>query len=304
VNKIKLWWTAVRPFAFTASVIPVLLGSSIAASKHDNLDFNWIYFFLAILGAMLVHSGTNLVNDYFDYKSYIDREGTFGGSGLLVANVMKPSQTFKGGIVAFALAVLIAVYFVAVLENRAFFVGLCIFGLLSGIFYTATPLSFKYRGLGDIQVFISMGILMTIGSYFIQTQQFSWIPIFYAIPIALLVDAILHSNNLRDIKDDSETGITTIAIKLGESGARFMYYFLVIGAYLSIIGLMLFADLHPIALISFLSLPLAFRLLRMVKNKSDVPKEIFAMIDAGTAQLHTAVGLLMSVAFVIDRILL
>jgi len=304
MSNVKLWWAAIRPFAFTASVTPVLLGSSIAVAFHKEQYFNWFYFILSILGAMLVHSGTNLFNDYFDYKSRVDREGTLGGSGLLVSKIMQPQQIFRGGIIAFLLAIIIAVYFIIVLENKTFFIGICIFGLFSGIFYTATPLHFKYRALGDIQVFISMGILMTVGTYFIQVQKFSWIPVFYAIPISLLVDAILHGNNLRDISDDRETGIETTAMKLGEKGARFVYFFLVLGAYFSIILLIIFLNLHPIALITFVSLPIAVKLLKMVKNKDYVPKEEFSIIDAKTAQLHTIVGLLLSISFVIQRVFL
>ncbi len=301
MSSVKLWWRAVRPFAFTASVVPVLLGSSIAAALNVDLVFNWGYFVLAILGAMLVHSGTNLINDYYDYKSGVDRKGTYGSSGLLVSKMMAPAQTFKGAIVTFSLAVIVALYFVAILDNKAFFIGLCAFGLFSGIFYTATPLSLKFRALGDIQVFVSMGILMTVGAYFIQTQEFSWMPVLYAIPISLLVDAILHGNNLRDIADDREAGISTIAIILGEKGASLLYYFLILGAYAAIILLMVIDDLHPIALITFLSFPIAIKLVKMVKNKASVPKEVFAMIDAGTAQLHMAVGCLMSISFILQR---
>ena len=301
--KIKLWWTAVRPFAFTASVTPVLLGSAMAAALNKNLEFNWLYLILAVIGGMAVHAGTNLFNDYYDYKSEIDREGTFGSSGLLVKKIMKPEQIFKGGIAAFFTAMIIGAYFILNFEDKTFFIGLCILGLLSGIFYTATPVSFKYRGLGDFQVFLSMGILMTVGSYYIQTQTFSWTVVLYAVPIALLVDAILHSNNLRDIDDDKEAGIITVASSLGENKSKVLYYFLVISAYIWIIFLVLFFRLHPIVLITFLSLPLGLKAVFMVKNKESIPKENFAQIDARTAQLHSAVGVLMTIGFILQRIL-
>ncbi|MFC1725078.1 1,4-dihydroxy-2-naphthoate octaprenyltransferase [candidate division KSB1 bacterium] len=302
MGKVKLWWTAVRPFAFTASVTPVLLGSSIAAALNKDLAFNWLYFILAVLGGMLVHAGTNLFNDYYDYKGGIDREGTLGSSGLLVGKLMKPSQTFKGGVVSFFLAVVIGVFFVIKFQFDTFFIGLCVFGLLSGIFYTASPVSFKYRALGDFQVFLSMGVLMTVGSYYIQTGEFSWIVVLYSIPISILVDAILHSNNLRDIEDDRKAGITTLAMMLGESGARILYYSLLIGAYVWVVLCVIFFKLHPVVMVSLLSLPLGIKLIKMVKSKDTLPKEVFAMIDAGTAQLHTAVGVLMTIGFVLQRV--
>lgn len=302
MKKIILWWAAVRPFAFTASVTPVLLGSAMAAALNPGLSFNWIHLVLAVIGGMAVHAGTNLFNDYYDYKSGIDREGTFGSSGLLVKKVMRPGQIFKGGIAAFLIAIVIGAYFILIFENKTFFLVLCILGLLSGIFYTATPVSFKYRGLGDFQVFLSMGILMTVGSYYIQAQTFSWTVVLYAIPIALLVDAILHSNNLRDISDDKTAGIKTIAMGIGENKAKILYYFLVSSAYIWIIILVLFLRLHPIVLITFLSLPLGIKTIFMVKKKDSIPIENFAKIDAQTAQLHSAVGVLMTIGFILQKI--
>ncbi len=302
MGNIKLWWTATRPFAFTASVLPVFLGTSMAAALNGDLRVNWFYLFLSVLGAMSIHAATNLVNDYYDYKHNVDRKDTLGGSGLLVGKKMKPEHTVYEAVFFLLLSAGIGGYFVFVLEHSLFFLGLCLFGLFSGVYYTAAPLNTKYRALGDIQVFLSMGILMTFGSYYIQAQNFFWYPVLYAVPISLLVSAILHGNNLRDIKSDMKAGVKTYAIKIGEDKAKYFYYILVLGAYIWIIPLVIFFDLHPVLLISFLSLPLALKLVVMVTKKETVPDTVFALIDARTAQLHTAFGVLMTIGFILQRV--
>lgn len=301
MSDIKTWWQALRPFAFTASITPVILGSAVAAAYYPVHRFDWLNFIIAIAGAMLVHTGTNLFNDYYDYKSGVDREGTHGGSGVLVEGKLNPSQMFRTGIIAFGLAILTAVIIAVRLDSPLFFLGLCVFGLLSGVFYTATPISLKYLALGDIQVFISMGVLMTVGSFYIQVEKINWLPVVYSIPISLLVTAILHGNNIRDRANDHNAGISTLAISAGERGAVALYVGLVAGAYLWIPGLVLFYGTHPSALITFISAPLAVKVLGiMIRHRSTSSQE-FIMIDARTAQLHTAFGILMSASLIIQR---
>jgi 1,4-dihydroxy-2-naphthoate octaprenyltransferase len=140
---------------------------------------------------------------------------------------------------------------------------------------------------------------MVLGAYFVQAHHFSWKPVLYSIPIGFLVDAILHSNNLRDIVNDGVVKIKTVPILIGEKWAKLMYQALVFGAYLITLLLVLFVGLTAFALLVFLSLPLAIKLANTVRRKESVPAERFAMIDASTAQLHLVFGLLMVIGLVI-----
>jgi len=141
---------------------------------------------------------------------------------------------------------------------------------------------------------------MVLGAYFVQAHRFSWSPVLYAIPIALLVDAVLHGNNLRDIESDSVVNIKTVPILIGERRAKAMYYGLVFGAYAITLLLIPFAKLTLFALLTFLSLPLAIKLTHLVHRKGEVPPAQFAMIDAATAQLHLTFGLLMITALLLQ----
>ncbi|MGD2127635.1 MAG: prenyltransferase, partial [Desulfobacteraceae bacterium] len=216
MSSISLWWRAVRPFAFTVSLIPPIMGGIIALIDNPGLDFNLFRFVLAGIGCMVAHAGANLLSDYFDYKARVDRQGTFGSSGLLVEKIMRPEQILRGGWIALVVAAAIGAYFIVVTPKGLFLLWLILIGAIFGVFYTAGPVQFKYRAFGDIAVFISFGPAMVLGAYYVQAHHFSWTPVLYALPVGLLVDAILHSNNLRDIQSDSVVDIKTVPILIGE----------------------------------------------------------------------------------------
>jgi 1,4-dihydroxy-2-naphthoate polyprenyltransferase len=298
---ISLYWRSVRPFAFTVSVVPPILGSLVAALHIPGLAFNWFHFVLVLLGCMIAHAGSNTLSDYRDYKKQVDRQGTYGSSGVLVEKLMTPAELLRWAFILYLAAALIAAYLVWRAPNGLNLLWLIGLGWILAFFYTIGPLNLKYVALGDPAVFIAFGPAMTLGAYMVQTGQFSWYPVLYAIPVALLVDAVLHSNNLRDIQNDQVAHITTVPILFGESFAKGMYYVLVYGAYVLIPVLILTAKLPWLALLTLISLPMAIRAAGMVKTKSAIPEKQFAMIDAITAQLHSAFSVLLITGLLIQH---
>jgi 1,4-dihydroxy-2-naphthoate octaprenyltransferase len=111
MSQIALWWRAARPFAFTVSLIPPILGGLIAGVENPGLQFSLFRLVLAGVGCMTAHAGANLLSDYYDFKTRVDREGTFGSSGLLVPGIMSPAQVLRGGWVALVIAGVIG-YFI------------------------------------------------------------------------------------------------------------------------------------------------------------------------------------------------
>jgi 1,4-dihydroxy-2-naphthoate octaprenyltransferase len=293
MSQIAMWWRAVRPFAFTVSLIPPIMGGLIALIEYPGLKFSLFHFILAGFGCMTAHAGANLVSDYYDFRTRVDREGTFGSSGILVAGIMSPEQVLQGGCITLGIAAIIGAYLVFFTPSGTFLIWLIALGGVLGIFYTAKPFEFKYHALGDLAVFIAFGPAMVLGAFFVQAHHFSWKPVLYSIPVGMLVDAVLHSNNLRDIASDRVVKIKTIPILIGERWSKLMYQALVFGAYLITLLLVLASCLTAFALLVFLSLPLAVKVANMVRHKESVPTERFAFIDAATAQVHLAFGLLM-----------
>lgn len=298
----QTWWIAFRPYSFTASVIPAVMGGIIALVMRSqglvSFEFSILNFVLCILGCVSIHIVTNLVNDYYDHKTGLDNKENFGALNILVQGALTPKQVAIGAVVAFIVALTIGAYFIIDAKEQAhILIYLVLFGALSAYFYTAPPLSLKYRGMGDLQVILSFATLMMFGAYFVQTKTFSWLPILYSIPIGLLVDDILHINNLRDIPADKKANISTLAIWLGENGAKKFHYLLSFGAYIALVLLVLFAHLTPFALLALLSLPAAIKLSKEVQALQQ--PNVDPMIVARAAQLHAQFGVLMIVGLIV-----
>jgi len=303
---LRTWWIALRPFSFTASVVPAVMGGVIALWMRSRgmveFEFSVVNFLLCIVGCVAIHSVTNLVNDYFDHKTGLDNSENFGAKNILVQGVLTPAQVRNAAIVAFVISAAIGAYFIVEAGAKAdVLIYLIIFGALSAYFYTAPPLSLKYRGLGDLQVVLSFATFMVFGAYYVQTKSFSWLPIFYSIPIGLLVDDILHINNLRDIPADKKANIATLAIWLGERGAKTFHYVLCFGAFVSIGLLIAFAQLTWFSLLTLLALPAAIKLSKEVSSMTQ--PNVDPMIVARAAQLHAQFGMLMILGFILGTFL-
>ena len=207
--------------------------------------------------------------------------------GLVSLKEMK-----KAAVISLLLAFTIGVYLFT--QAGMWILYLSLFGLLSAIFYTAKPIALKYKALGDIQVILSFGVGMTLGAYIVQTGEFSWMPVIFSIPLGMLIDAILHSNNIRDINFDGKFGVKTLPILIGEKLSIKFYYFLILGAYLSVIVFAAVGLLPWFALLSLITLPLA---LKLVKMSESFPAEGIARFEYGTkhimmtAQLNMVFGL-------------
>src|SRR5690606_31564959 len=144
---VRIWWLAVRPLSFTASVTPVTLGAVVAG--YDGA-WSWWYFLVTLVGAVSIHAGTNLINDYYDWQKGADTPETLGPNRPLKEGLLTPSQVFWGGVLCFAFGAVLGLYLVA---NRGLFIlWLGLFSVLAGWFYTAGPLAFAYVGLGEVVV--------------------------------------------------------------------------------------------------------------------------------------------------------
>jgi 1,4-dihydroxy-2-naphthoate octaprenyltransferase len=294
-----LWGRAVRAFSFTASLIPPTVGAMLAF-LHEATAM-WALLPLVLLASVSYHAGTNLVNDYYDFKNNVDRRGTLGSSGLLVNGLMSAKSVLRGSIVFFAIGTLIGFYFISLRGLPILLLGLV--GLLGGFFYTGGPISYKYKAIGEPMVFMLMGPLMVVGSYLVLTGSFRWDVVLVSLPVGCLVAAILQSNDLRDIDYDSKVGIKTAAIVFGRRVAGIVYYALVISAYV-IVAILAAVRILPVwSLAVLVTLPVA------VKNMSAVRKIVaggyreYATIDVQTAQLHMAFGVVLILSLAAGRLL-
>jgi 1,4-dihydroxy-2-naphthoate octaprenyltransferase len=283
-NFFQLWFQAIRFPSLTASLIPVMLGGGFAIMDRA---FNGKHFLLALVGGMLVQAGANLFNDYFDYRSGADNADSLFGGNVIQQGLLSPRQVYLGGVVSFAAALLIGLYFVMTVGFGILWFGLT--GLLLAYFYTGGPYPLAYRALGELVVFYAMGPFMVLGAYFVQVGTLRSIVFLGAVPIGLLVASTLYANNLRDRDLDRLVGKRTIANLLSETSAKKALSGLIYSAYLIQIILTLSGLLPWFSLLTLLTVPLAYNIVRKTWQSSS-PLELNLVLGL-TVLLHLLYGI-------------
>jgi len=291
---LKTWIQAIRIFSLTASIVPVLVGAALV--PFFNQQGRWMYFPIVIICSVCFQAGTNLISDYFDYINQVDKDYTFGSSRVIVDGLLTARQILIGSMLIFGVAIMLG--FILVAAWGVWMLVLGVVGFLGGVFYTAKPIAYKYIGLGNFLVFLLMGPLMVIGSFFALTGTCNIEVFVVSLPIGFLVSAILYANNLRDIKHDTEAGIKTLENTLGYDKAVIGYYLLLIAAYLSVF-VMVVSNLLPIwSLLVFLTVPLAVKNIVSVNHSKVNEPETIALLDVQTAKLHLAFGVLLIISII------
>jgi 1,4-dihydroxy-2-naphthoate polyprenyltransferase len=291
MNVYRNWILASRPWSFTMTAISVSVGATVAALDGH---FSWMLFFISIFAAVMLHAATNLVNDYYDVKNGVDTVAACTAQYRphpLVEGKLSAGRVGIAVILLYGVSALIGFYLVITCGWELLPIGLI--GAFASLMYTAPPLKYKYHALGEVSVFLMWGPLMVEGAYFVQCKTLSMNAFWISLPFGILVALVLLANNIRDISHDRSKGISTIAIVLGQKKGLYLYYILILIAYLGII-LMTITGLLPLwSLMVLVSAPLALKLFRTMTRQ--VPKDA----DARTAQLDTAFGVLLVISLVL-----
>jgi 1,4-dihydroxy-2-naphthoate octaprenyltransferase len=300
---VKKWIIAMRAPFFTASAIPVLVGTALAWNMTGRFD--WFKFLLVLIGVPLFNAGTNCANDYYDHRTGNDELNVnptpfSGGSRVIQTGVVPPRQMLFASFFFFGLGSIIGLYLNAVTPgNLILYLG--IFGLITGFFYTAAPVLIGYRGIGELVVGLDLGTLAIIGAYYVQAHSLNWSVFWISLPIGFLVAAILYINQFPDYDADKAVNKKHLVVRLGKKKAVYGYYLLIAGTYLVIAGSAIFKMVTPFVLISFLTLPLSWGAVRILKSHYDKFTELIPA-QAKTIQTHLFVGLLLSLGLVIGRV--
>jgi 1,4-dihydroxy-2-naphthoate polyprenyltransferase len=292
----RVWLEASRPFSFTASVTPVLIGSVLAAIDGP---FYWGRFFLALFGSLFIQVGTNMINDYYDYVNGVDTPETLGPSQVIQRGLLSADEMFWGGITTFAIGSVFGLILVALCGWPILALGLV--SVLAGYFYTASPLSLAYIALGEATVFIFMGPVIVMGAYFVQREMFTLTSFLISLPVACLVASILHANNIRDLPSDKERGKSTLATVIGRDAANWELLGLVYGAYVITVLLVLFGYAPWPVLLTLVTLRHAIPAARIPFGTEKIEDLNEALMY--TVKSHLEYGVLLIVGLVIGHLL-
>lgn len=286
------WIIALRPWSIPASAMPVIVTLSFLFWKGT--EINWLNGLLALIGMILFHLSGNTWSDYYDYKQNVDTEETYGAK-TLTTKMFKPKEIKKLSIILLAAASIIGITLLILTGLPLLWIGLT--GLACTILYPYL----KFNALGDIDILLTFALLPTIGTSYATTGAIDWSVIAITLPIGLITDGILHSNNIRDIKTDKRANIKTMAMVLGRKTAAKLYLFeitfpFILVSICSIIGTL---PLHTN--IVLIALPTAIACAKTITNTTGNNNQPIADIDARTAQLQLQFSALLSIALILAR---
>jgi 1,4-dihydroxy-2-naphthoate octaprenyltransferase len=288
ITRGRAWYLALRPFSYTTAIIPVLVGTALAA----DLRFDLGLFLLALAGSVLILAGTNLATDFFDFVDGVQPGASFGAS--IQSGLLTPKEVHLGAIGTFLAGGVCGIILVVNAGWPVLAAGLA--SVLAGYFYTAGPIKYGRHGLGEVGVFLFMGPVIVMGAYFVQLEDLTWASFYASLPVGILVANILHANNLRDIQSDRSHAKVTVSTLVDRPAADSILWALVIGAFASVIICVVLDALTPWSLLVLGAVPAAVATLRTLKERE--PARLNLLVR-NSARLHMHFGLLLALGFVI-----
>jgi 1,4-dihydroxy-2-naphthoate polyprenyltransferase len=290
VASTREWVAGTRPRTLPAAVVPVLIGSGVAAGYAQ---FSWWRAVLALLVALLLQIGVNFANDYSDGVRGTDAAGKRAGPMRLVGSgAATPHSVKYAAFGCFGLACCLGLVLAAVTSWWIVAGGaLCV---LAAWFYTGGSHPYGYRGLGEVSVFLFFGVAAVAGTAFVQMERLSWLGLAASVPAGLLACALLMVNNLRDIGSDATSGKRTLAVRIGDTRSRTVYLLFLLVPFAAAA---LVAIYRPWALLALIALPLAFPPAKAVRGGVSGPGLIATLGQTGRLQL--AFGVVFTVGLAI-----
>jgi len=296
--RVEVWWRAFRYHFIPPSIFPATLGGVISWAI-DRTFFPW-YFFLVLIGVVINHMGLNMTDDYFDYKYSVDhlkpgeKNPYTGGSGALSNGLITPASMFKAFTICYLITASIGVYLTIMRGLLVLAFGLV--GLFCSIFYTAPPISFSHHGLGELGLLINFGTTIGLGSYFVQAQRLTLEAFLATLPMGIMLFSMIVINEIPDIDEDRKAGKLTLVARYGRKVGIKLYILSWVSTYTVIIGAVALQIMPTITLMAFLSLPLVYRSIRILRIHYNDPIKM-APANLDMIKAHSATSLLLIAAY-------
>jgi len=266
----------------------VFVGSGLA--RADGV-FRWDAFAAALTAAVLINIAANFANDASDAHRGTDSTDRIGPPRAVATGLLHARQVWVGTAIVLAVAAGLGIYLAWISSWVIIIVGTA--SILAMLGYTGGPWPYGYRGLGEVSVFMFFGLAAVVGSRYVHDATAPAAAWLLAVPVGLLVTAILIVNNVRDIDSDRVAGKRTLAVMMGRPATRRLYVAVVGGAFIAVAAFGALGLLPTGSLLSLVAIPLAVGPARTVTHSIDGPALIGAL--KATARLHLAFGLLLAV---------
>jgi len=301
-SPLAIWFRELRAPFFTASIVPVLVGTALAYTT--TAVFEPLLFVLAMTAMLFLHAGANMANDYFDHLSgndWLNQNPTpfSGGSQLIQQGMVSPGAVLTAALIAFTAAIVLGAVIIAFTHNF-FLLLLGLAGLLGGFFYTAPPLKMGYRTAGELVIALLFGLLPVYGAYYIQTVAFDLNPIAPGLVIAALIFLVILGNEFPDAPADRHVNKKTLVVRLGKTTAIWIYRIVLVLTYLiALIMALLIPQMRLASILYILTFPVAVLALKFL-NSNVLGKTKGHRFNQLTILLHLAGGLMLALGLLIS----
>lgn len=289
MGRFRAWTTAARIHTLPAAIVPVLVGSGLASGEGV---FRMDAFVWALIGALAIQVAANFANDASDASKGADTPGRLGPPRMVALGVISSRQMWLATSIAVAVAVVAGIFLTLIAGWIVLVIGVS--SLIAMLGYVGGPAPYGYRGFGEVFVFVFFGLVATVGSRYIHDQTAPFSAWMLAIPVGMLVTAILVANNYRDIDTDRSAGKRTLAVIMGRTRTRTLFAILVFGAFMAIAVFAIVGWTPTSTLFAGFLIPFAAVPVKIVYAKTDGPALIRAL--KATARLHLWVGVSLAAA--------
>jgi 1,4-dihydroxy-2-naphthoate octaprenyltransferase len=283
-DSINLWIQGARPKTLPAAIAPVVVGAA-CAQLESSTQNNWLNAVFALAVSLALQVAVNYANDYSDGIRGTDKNRV-GPLRLVGSGAKKPADVKKATLLAFGVAAVFGFVLAATTTWWLLLIG--VFCFLAGWFYTGGKHPYGYLGFGEVFVFVFFGVVATMGTTFVINEQLTLVSLLASVVVGCLACALLAVNNLRDIAGDKISNKKTLAVRIGESGARKFYISLFIAAGFAVI---LIALSYSAALIAMLGLAVAVKPIKRVYAGATGADLIDVLVITGRVQILVAISL-------------
>jgi 1,4-dihydroxy-2-naphthoate polyprenyltransferase len=300
-SRLEVWWKAFRFHYTSASFMPGILGGMIAWTADGK--FHPGYFLLVMLGLILNHMALNMTDDYYDFRHLVDVFATdgknpyTGGSGLLSSGVIQPQRMRRVFILFYIIAIGIGV-FLGVMRGP-FVLLLLAVGFFCAYFYTAPPIRFGYRGLGELAQLVCFGPGIGIGAYFVQAQRISWEAFWGTLPFGIMLFSMITINEIPDYFEDRRGGKLNLVARFGRETGVWLFIISLLSAYGAILTGVILGRIPVLGLISLLTLPIAGKTISTLKAYYREPMKM-APANLGMICTHNFTAILLALGYFIE----
>ncbi len=300
LKKLQVWLRAIR-FRFLASSSIAVTNGVVLGYLFQPNGFNFVNALLTYVGIFCLHASVDLLNDYYDFKRGIDlitKKTKFsGGTGVLPLGLLRPRDVYTAGIVFLILGLGIGGYFIL-------FFGYIIAMILAFATFSIILYSVKLVNWGLGELFVGVkGLLIVVGSFYIQTSALSWTVFTDGVIIGMLSSLVLFVNSFPDVIPDKEKGRKTLAIIFEKRTDNSVFIF-ILGIFaflylLTFVFCLITKNFYPIAFAVFL-IPLAINIIQkfvffVKKTRLDSNQNLllYEVVMAKTVLFSRIYGLIM-----------